>query len=147
MTSNYFLGFPSSSVGKESALKWRRPGFNPWVRKILWRRKWQLTAVLLLENSRDRGAWQAIVHGITKSANNFHFRPTKCPDIPVSLKRNTEVFRQHFLWAPSTLLSRSGVPDLPVAPQDEAGLTTTFQTWPRGWFHIPKDPDFPVPSW
>ena len=36
--------------------------------------------------------------------------------------------------------------DLPVAPQDEAGLTTTFQTWPRGWFHIPKDPDFPVPS-
>ena len=34
----------------------------------------------------------------------------------------------------------------PVAPQDEAGLTTTFQTWPRGWFHIPKDPDFPVPS-
>ena len=38
------------------------------------------------------------------------------------------------------------VPDLPVAPRDEAGLTTTFQTWPRGWFHIPKDPDFPVPS-
>src|SRR5574340_834524 len=24
-------------------------------------------------------------------------RPTKCPDIPVSLKRNTEVFRHHFL--------------------------------------------------
>ena len=41
---------------------------------------------------------------------------------------------------------QEGVPDLPVAPQDEAGLTTTFQTWPRGWFHIPKDPDFPVPS-
>ena len=30
-----------------------------------------------------------------------------------------------------------GVPDLPVAPQDEAGLTKTFQTWPRGWFPIP----------
>ena len=44
------------------------------------------------------------------------------------------------------LLFLEGVPDLPVAPQDEAGLTTTFQTWPRGWFHIPKDPDFPVPS-
>ena len=24
-------------------------------------------------------------------------RPTKCPDIPVSLKRNTEVFTHHFL--------------------------------------------------
>ena len=31
--------------------------------------------------------------------------------------------------------------------QDEAGLTTTFQTWPRGCFHIAKHPDFPVPSW
>ena len=28
------------------------------------------------------------------------------------------------------------------SPETEA----TFQTWPRGWFHIPKDPDFPVPS-
>ena len=29
-------------------------------------------------------------------------------------------------------LCLEGVPDLPVAPQDEAGLTKTFQTWPRG---------------
>ena len=26
----------------------RRPGFNPWVRKIPWRREWQPTPVLLL---------------------------------------------------------------------------------------------------
>src|SRR5574341_834636 len=74
-----------------------------------------------------------------------------------SLERNIEVFRHHFLLAPSTLLISTGgstpllclegVPDLPVAPQDEAGLTTTFQTWPRGCFHIAKHPDFPVPSW
>src|SRR5574342_545453 len=57
-------------------------------------------------------------------------RPTKFPEIPVSLERNTEVFRH-------PLLCLEGVPDLPVAPQDEAGLTKTFQTWPRGWFHIP----------
>src|SRR5574337_1700149 len=77
-------------------------------------------------------------------------------DLPVSLERNTEVFRQHFLGASSTLLiwtggltpllCLEGVPDLPVAPQDEAGLTTTFQTWPPGCFHIAKHPDFPVPS-
>ena len=35
------------------------------------------------------------------------------------------------------LLCLEGVPDLPLAAQDEAGLTKTFQTWPRGWFHIP----------
>ena len=28
-------------------LQWRRPGFNPWVRKISWRRKWQATPVFL----------------------------------------------------------------------------------------------------
>ena len=47
---------------------------------------------------------------------------------------------------PTPLLCLEGVPDLPVAPQDEAGLTTTFQTWPRGCFHVAKHPDFPVPS-
>ena len=28
-------------------LQCRRPGFNPWVRKIPWRRKWQPTPVFL----------------------------------------------------------------------------------------------------
>ena len=28
-------------------LECRRPGFDPWVRKIPWRRKWQPTPVLL----------------------------------------------------------------------------------------------------
>ena len=45
----------------------------------------------------------------------------------------------------TALLCLEGVPDLPVAPQDEAGLTKTFQTWPRGCFHIAKHPDFQVP--
>jgi len=28
-------------------LQCRRPGFDPWVRKILWRRKWQPTPIFL----------------------------------------------------------------------------------------------------
>ena len=32
-----------------------------------WRRKWQPTPVFFLENSMDRGAWQATDHGIPKS--------------------------------------------------------------------------------
>ena len=41
-------GFPGGSDGKESACKkCRRPGFNPWVGKIPWRRKWQPTPVFL----------------------------------------------------------------------------------------------------
>ena len=38
---------------------------------------------------------------------------------------------------PGGLQSMGWQSDLPLPPQDEAGLTKTFQTWPRGWFHIP----------
>ena len=42
-------------------------GFDPWVRKIPQRRECLPTAVSLLENSMDTGAWWATVHGVTKS--------------------------------------------------------------------------------
>ena len=35
--------------------------------EIPWRRKWQPTSVFLPGNLRDRGAWRATVHGVTKS--------------------------------------------------------------------------------
>ena len=41
------LGFPGGSDGKASACKCGKPGFDPWARQIPWRRKWQLTPVLL----------------------------------------------------------------------------------------------------
>ena len=49
-------------------LQYRRLGFDPWVRKIPWigRKAW-LLQYFCLENSMGRRAWQAIVHGITKS--------------------------------------------------------------------------------
>ena len=40
-------GFPGGSEGKSVRLQFRRPGFDPWVGKIPWRRKWHPTAVLL----------------------------------------------------------------------------------------------------
>jgi len=42
------LGLPRWLSGKELACQCRRHkrcGFDPWVRKILWRRKWQPTLV------------------------------------------------------------------------------------------------------
>ena len=44
-----------------------RSGFNPWSGKIHWRRKLQPIPVFLLENSMDRGAWMATVHGVAKN--------------------------------------------------------------------------------
>ena len=40
-------GFPGGSDGKESACKYERPGFDPWVGKIPWRREWQTNPVFL----------------------------------------------------------------------------------------------------
>ena len=37
------------------------------VRSLRQRREWQPTPVFLLENAMDRGAWQAIGHGVPKS--------------------------------------------------------------------------------
>ena len=39
-----------------------RPRFNPWVRKIPWRRKWQPTPAFFLGNPMDRGTWWATEH-------------------------------------------------------------------------------------
>jgi len=44
------LGLPRWCNGKESAHQWRRVKrceFDPWVRKIPWRRNWQPTPVFL----------------------------------------------------------------------------------------------------
>ena len=41
------FGFPRWLSGKESACRYRRCGFDPWVGKILWRRKWQPIPVFL----------------------------------------------------------------------------------------------------
>ena len=42
-----FWGFPGGASGKESACWSTRRRFNPWVRKIPWKRKWQPTPVFL----------------------------------------------------------------------------------------------------
>ena len=41
------VGLPGWLSGKESACQCRRHGFDPWVRKIPWRRKWQPIPVFL----------------------------------------------------------------------------------------------------
>ena len=58
----WLWGFPGGASGKESTCQCRRReeregGVNPWVRKIPWSRKWQLTTVSLPGKSMDRGAW------------------------------------------------------------------------------------------
>ena len=41
--------------------------FDPWVEKIPWGRKWQLTLVFLPR--KERGAWWTTVHGVAKETD------------------------------------------------------------------------------
>ena len=54
INSQGLKGFPGGSEVKAVCPQCGRPGFNPWVRKIPWRRKWQPTPVFLPGESRGR---------------------------------------------------------------------------------------------
>ena len=70
------MDFPGGSDGKSICLQCGRPGFDPWLGKIPWRRKWQPTPVLLLP--RKSHGWRSLVHGVAKSrvsSGEFFFFP------------------------------------------------------------------------
>ena len=63
------LGCPGGTSGEESAFQFKRckkHRFNPWVRKIPWRRKWQPTPVFLPGKFHGQRSL-ATVHGVTNS--------------------------------------------------------------------------------
>ena len=61
------LGFPRWCSGKESVSLCRRHGFDPWVGKIPGVGNGNPLQYSCLENSMNRGAWWAMLHGVTKS--------------------------------------------------------------------------------
>ena len=70
------LGFPGGSDGKESACNAGDLGSIPGLGKFLGEGKDNPLQYSGLENSVDRGTWQATVYGVTKSQtrlSDFHF--------------------------------------------------------------------------
>ena len=70
LSRSKYIYLPGGASGKEPAFqcgRHKRHGFNPWVKKIPWRKEWQPTPVFLPGESIDRGTWQAAVHGFTQS--------------------------------------------------------------------------------
>ena len=59
---------PGGSVVKNTC-HWMKWGFNLWVGKTHWRRKWQPLQYSCLGNPLDREAWLATVHGVTKHSD------------------------------------------------------------------------------
>ena len=82
------MDFPGGSDGKSICLQCGRPGFDPWVRKIPWRRKWQPTPVFLPGKSHG---WRSLVgyslwgHKESDMTEWLHFHfpcPEICPQAP-----------------------------------------------------------------
>ena len=53
-------------VPASQAVQCRRLRFNPWVRKIPWRKDGNPLQYSCLENLMDGGVWQATVHGVAE---------------------------------------------------------------------------------
>ena len=56
-TASFKWDFPGGTVGKESPCQYKRPkrcGFNYWVRKIPWRKKWPPAPVFLPGDSHGQ---------------------------------------------------------------------------------------------
>ena len=73
-----FLGFPGGSDGKNSACNAGDLGLIPGLGKSPGEGNGYPLQYSGLENSMDRGAWQATVHGVAKrwtQLSNFHFNP------------------------------------------------------------------------
>ena len=70
----FLQGFPSSKEPTCQYRRQKRPKFDPWVRKIPWRREWLLTAVFLPGESygqksrsqRDGHDWATNTHMVRK---------------------------------------------------------------------------------
>ena len=69
-----FTGFSRWLSGEDSARQHRRClrlRFNPWVRKIPWRRKWHPLQYSCLGNPINRGAWQVTVYKSNLQSNSI----------------------------------------------------------------------------
>ena len=75
------VGFPGVSASKESSCNSGNLGSMPGLGRSPGEGKGHPIQYSDLENSKDRGAWQAIVHGIAKSGTrlrDFHFHKAIC---------------------------------------------------------------------
>ena len=78
--SNYD-GFPHHSVGKSSACNAGDPGLIPGSERSPGERNGNPLQYSCQENPMEREAWQAIVHGVTKSRTRQH--TTAAADVSV----------------------------------------------------------------
>ena len=102
---------------KEPACQGTRHGFDPWVGKIPWRRKWHPFQYSYLGNPMDRGAWRATGHAVAETWTRLstcactHHRDGPSPSlVPLTASQPSEAGRTVRKAArPPTELPAAGV--------------------------------------
>ena len=95
----YILDFPDGANRKEHLppplpckyRRFKRPGFDPWVRKIIWRRAWQPTPVFLPGEScgqRSLAGYSPSGHIETHSWSDL-----ACTHVPESFQKRMKIWR------------------------------------------------------
>ena len=87
-------GFPGGASSRESACKCRRCGFDPWIGKIPWSRKWQPTPVFLhgkFHGKRSLGGYIQWGHTVGQAWAHaqqqlFHRDFHECSFVPLCMK-------------------------------------------------------------
>ena len=74
-----YQGFSHSSVGEQSACNSGDPGSIPRLERSPGEGNGNPLQYSCLENPMDRGAWQAIIHGVTRVRYNLVTRPPPPP--------------------------------------------------------------------
>ena len=142
-------GFPGGLADKESTCQCRRCKFSPWVRKILWRRKWQPTSILLPGKPHVQQGWQSM--GSQKSQTWLSDWITKQPaemmssyqwfliTFPLSNKRNylESIWGWgnigHRVRVQFSSLSHVQLFATPWTAACQASLSITNSHWRREW--------------
>ena len=87
-TVKYWVGFPGGASGKAPACQCRRHKrceFNPWVKKILWRRGWQPTAVFSPGESHEKRSLRATVHRVAENQTRLKWLSMHAQSTPACL--------------------------------------------------------------
>ena len=125
------MGFLGGTSGKEPSSQYKRPkrwGFDSWVGKIPWRRAWQ-PSILAWRIPMGRGAWQATVHGATKSWTRLKWLTHAHAQIPPHLASSPP------LGLNSDNPSQKGLPSLSI----QAKSTPSPSPWSGLLFPSPGD--------
>ena len=114
-------GLPWRLRQSRSHVQCGRPGLDPWVGKIPWRREWLPTLYSCLENHMDRGAWRAAVHGVAKSrTGGYAFYFCKLPSCEAPKKQRREV-----CWGPRKHSATSLGPQTLLLPSVTTHMRST----------------------